>query len=264
MTEHLRLYDYAASGNCYKVRLLLAQLERRYERIAIDIFDGDTLTDEFAQINPLRSTPVLQIGDTRYLIESNAILAYLAEGTVFMPRDPADRAGIVRWLIYEQTDVMPAIGGLRFRLLTGRFSSTDAEGAPAPSERRSRAPDPRGRTRAKRLPGCRALFNRRHSSFRLHPRRARGRLRPATMARRAELDRACLGPTALPERSRPRTRPTHDLEQAARSTVDTAASIAHLAPSPTHLGLRTRPGDPPLLALLSPLSTQASPARLPG
>ena len=35
----LRLYDYVASANCYKVRLLLAQLERSYERIPIDIFD---------------------------------------------------------------------------------------------------------------------------------------------------------------------------------------------------------------------------------
>ncbi|HEX9380316.1 MAG TPA: glutathione S-transferase N-terminal domain-containing protein, partial [Gaiellaceae bacterium] len=77
----LRLYDYAASANCYKVRLLLAQLGRPYERIPIDIFDGDTLTDEYARINPFRSTPVLQIGPDRYLLESNAILVYLADGT---------------------------------------------------------------------------------------------------------------------------------------------------------------------------------------
>ena len=70
----LRLYDYAASGNCYKVRLLLAQLERPYERVPVDIFGGDTLTDEFGKINPFRSTPVLQIAPDRYLIESNAIL----------------------------------------------------------------------------------------------------------------------------------------------------------------------------------------------
>jgi hypothetical protein len=28
----LKLYDYAASGNCYKVRLLVAQMGRPYER----------------------------------------------------------------------------------------------------------------------------------------------------------------------------------------------------------------------------------------
>ena len=54
MTD-LRLYDYAASGNCYKARLLLAQLDRPYERVPVDIFAGETLTDEYAQINPART-----------------------------------------------------------------------------------------------------------------------------------------------------------------------------------------------------------------
>jgi glutathione S-transferase len=117
----LRLYDYIASANCYKVRLLLAQLGRDYERIAVDIFDGDTLTGEFAELNPLRSTPVLQLEDGRTLIESNAILWYLAAGTLLLPEDPLEQAEICRWLIYEQSDVMPMIGGLRFRLVTGRI-----------------------------------------------------------------------------------------------------------------------------------------------
>lgn len=34
----LRLHDYEASGNCYKVRLLLAHLGREYERVPVDIF----------------------------------------------------------------------------------------------------------------------------------------------------------------------------------------------------------------------------------
>jgi len=123
----LRLYDYAASANCYKVRLLLAQLGRPYERIPIDIFDGDTLTDEYARINPFRSTPVLQIGPDRYLLESNAILVYLADGTLLLPSDSAERSEIVRWLIYEQTDIVPATGGLRFRLQTGRLGADDPE-----------------------------------------------------------------------------------------------------------------------------------------
>ena len=56
----LRLYDYTASANCLKPRILLAQLDRPYERVPIDIFDGDTLTDEYLEINPARSTPVLE------------------------------------------------------------------------------------------------------------------------------------------------------------------------------------------------------------
>jgi glutathione S-transferase len=118
----MRLYDYAASANCYKARLLLAQLGREYERVPIDIFGGDTLTCEFHDINPARSTPVLETDDGRFLHESNAILWYLADGTPFLPDDAFERAHVLKWLILEQTDVMPGIGGLRFRLLTGRLA----------------------------------------------------------------------------------------------------------------------------------------------
>ena len=77
----MRLYDYPASCNCYKARLLLAQLGRSYERVPIDIFNGETLSDEYARINPMRTTPVLETGDGRHLPESNAILLLLARGT---------------------------------------------------------------------------------------------------------------------------------------------------------------------------------------
>jgi glutathione S-transferase len=123
----VRLYDYPASCNCYKVRLLLAQLELPYERVPIDIFDGDTLTDEYAAMNPMRTTPVLETDDGHFLPESNAILFYLAQGTPFLPDDPFERAEVVRWLIYEQTDVIPRMGGLRFRLLVGRLTPEDPD-----------------------------------------------------------------------------------------------------------------------------------------
>jgi glutathione S-transferase len=123
----LRLFDYSASGNCYKVRLLLAQRGLPYERVPVDIFAGDTLTEAFSRMNPFRSTPVLQIGSGRYLIESNAILMYLADGTPYLPRESVEQSEVVRWLIYEQTDVVPAIGGLRFRLQTGRLAPDDPD-----------------------------------------------------------------------------------------------------------------------------------------
>src|SRR5438034_9670324 len=116
----MRLYDYDASANCYKARLLLAQLGQPYERVPIDIFGGDTLTDDFAAKNPARNTPVLETDDGRYLQESNAILVYLAGGTPLLPEDPFEAAQAMRWLLYEQADIVPTIGGLRFRLLAGR------------------------------------------------------------------------------------------------------------------------------------------------
>jgi glutathione S-transferase len=123
----LRLYDYSASCNCLKVRILLGQLGLAYERVEVDIFDGDTLTDAFRAINPARSTPVLETAAGRYLQESNAILWYLADGSEYLPRDAYDRAQVLRWLIIEQTDVVPAIGGLRFRLATGRLRADDPD-----------------------------------------------------------------------------------------------------------------------------------------
>jgi glutathione S-transferase len=117
----LRLHDYAASANCYKVRLLLAQLGRDYERVPVDIFAGDTLTDEYARLNPQRQTPVLERDGAEPLTESGAILVHLAEGTEYLPTDPNERAQAMKWLFFEQTEVIQGIAALRFRLITQRF-----------------------------------------------------------------------------------------------------------------------------------------------
>ncbi|WCB94263.1 Disulfide-bond oxidoreductase YfcG [Baekduia alba] len=122
----MRLYDYAASCNAYKVRLLIAQLGLDVERVEVDIFAGETLTEAFGALNPARTVPVLEHDDGRVLPESGAILWHLAEGTPLLPADPWTRAQILRWLLWEQADFLPAIGGLRFRLLTGRWAAGDA------------------------------------------------------------------------------------------------------------------------------------------
>jgi glutathione S-transferase len=123
----MKLYDYAASCNCYKVRLLLANLGRDYERVPVDIFNGETLTEEFVRMNPARTTPVLETDDGRYLQESNAILLYLAGGMPLVPEEPFESAQAMRWLLYEQADIVPMIGGLRFRLLAGRLTPDDPD-----------------------------------------------------------------------------------------------------------------------------------------
>src|SRR4051794_12709244 len=98
----MRLYDYDASGNCFKVRLLLGVLGRPYERVPVDIFAGDTLTAEYLAINPVRETPVLELDDGSLISQSSAILWYLAEGTPFLPVGRLERAQVVQWLAFEQ------------------------------------------------------------------------------------------------------------------------------------------------------------------
>ena len=117
----MRLYDYAASGNCLKVRLLLS-LQGRDDvtLVETDIFAGATLGEAYAAVNPVREVPVLELDDGHCLTESNAILWYLAEGTDWLPSDAYGRASVVRWCSFEQERVMVGIGGARFRKLTGR------------------------------------------------------------------------------------------------------------------------------------------------
>ncbi len=121
----MRLYDYAASGNCYKARLLLALLGRPYERVPVDLFAGDTLTDAYAALNPVRETPVLELDDNTVITQSPAILWFLAEDTPLLPETALGRAQVVQWLAFEQERVMGGIGGARFRLITGRATAEE-------------------------------------------------------------------------------------------------------------------------------------------
>lgn len=110
----LRLYDYGKSGNCYKVRLLLSQLEKPFERVHLDILKGDTRTPEFLAKNPNHRVPVVEWPDGRRLAESDAILWHLAEGTSFLPGDPWERAQVLQWLFFEQYNHEPNIAVVRF------------------------------------------------------------------------------------------------------------------------------------------------------
>ena len=78
----LRLHDFAASANCFKVRMLLSQLRIPYERVPVDIFAGDTQTDSFLTRNPAGRTPLLELDDERssYSAPSSAIPLPLGAG----------------------------------------------------------------------------------------------------------------------------------------------------------------------------------------
>src|SRR6185369_18012904 len=69
-----KLYSMRRSGNCYKVRLGLAQLDIAHELIEIDILQGETRTPEFLKMNPSGHVPLLEITPGSYIAESNAIL----------------------------------------------------------------------------------------------------------------------------------------------------------------------------------------------
>jgi glutathione S-transferase len=108
------LYNSAVSGNCYKVRLLLAHLGVPYETREVDVVDRTQKRDELAGLSPSRRVPTMVLDDGRPLAESNAILLYFGEGTRFVPADAYDRAQMHQWMFWEQYDHEPAIAVLRF------------------------------------------------------------------------------------------------------------------------------------------------------
>lgn len=116
----MRLYTYRGSANGYKVELLLSLLARRYDRVEISIFAGESRTPEFLAKNPAGHVPVLELDDGTCLPESNAILWHLARGTQFMPARELDQDRVLAWLMFEQSDIEPVIGSARFWIQTGR------------------------------------------------------------------------------------------------------------------------------------------------
>ena len=114
-----RLYDFLPSGNGYKIRLLLTQLELAFERVEMNILAGETRTPEFLAKNANGRIPVLEVADNQFLAESNAILLYLSEGTGFLPTDPWLKAQVWQWLFFEQYSHEPFIATSRFWLTYG-------------------------------------------------------------------------------------------------------------------------------------------------
>lgn len=122
----LTLHDYLPSQNGWKARVLLGLLKIPYESRMVSIFEGESHTDAFLKLNPAGAVPVLELDDGRAIAESNAILTYVAEGTPLLPADFYRRAKIMQWLFFEQYNVEPVIGSLRYWTLTGRLERNQA------------------------------------------------------------------------------------------------------------------------------------------
>jgi glutathione S-transferase len=110
------LYNSQVSGNCYKVRLLLAHLGIPYRREELSVVDRSNRDDVLGSLNPALRIPTLVLDDGRALAESGAILWYFGEGTRFVPADAYERAQVLQWMFFEQYDHEPALAVTRFWL----------------------------------------------------------------------------------------------------------------------------------------------------
>ncbi|WP_199171551.1 MULTISPECIES: glutathione S-transferase family protein [Luteimonas] len=113
----MTLYGNSWSGNCHKVRLLLAQLGQDCRWIEVDSPGGATRTPAFLALNPNGRVPVLVREDGDVLVESNAMLVWLADNAPssgLMPQAPWPRAQALSWMFFEQYSHEPCIAVARF------------------------------------------------------------------------------------------------------------------------------------------------------
>ena len=110
----LKIYGDIQSGNCYKVKLVLALLGIEHEWQHVDILKGDTKQADFLALNPNGKIPLAQWPDNRVLAESNAIIHYLASGSHLIPEDPFVHAQMLSWQFFEQYSHEPYIAVARF------------------------------------------------------------------------------------------------------------------------------------------------------
>ncbi len=121
------LYNSQVSGNCYKVRLLLAHLGLPYERHEVDVVDRSSRPQLLGGKNPALRVPTLVLDDGRPLAESGAILWYFGEGTRFVPGDRYERAQVLQWMFFEQYEHEPAIAVVRFLVAYAKTADEHAE-----------------------------------------------------------------------------------------------------------------------------------------
>ncbi len=127
----ITLYDYELSGNCYKVRLMLAALGLSWRRHEVDFYPGrEHKSDWFLEINPLGQLPVLD--DDGFIVrDAQAILVYLAArydtlGRWYPCGDPRTLATIAMWLGVAE-GLTATVGAARLHLTM--FHATDLAAA---------------------------------------------------------------------------------------------------------------------------------------
>jgi glutathione S-transferase len=108
------LYDNPASGNCYKVRLLLSLLGVGFERRQLSVVDHSDRAEVLGGLSPSLNVPTVVLEDGRPLAESNAILWYFADGSRYLPNDSYGRAQVLQWMFFEQYKHEPGIAVVRF------------------------------------------------------------------------------------------------------------------------------------------------------
>lgn len=125
----MKLYMSAASGNAYKVRVLISLLKLPCEQITVDLANKEQKKPEFLKLNPRGEVPVIEDNGT-VIWDSAACLVYLARkygGEQWLPGDPAGMAEVQQWLALAATEVQIGLQYTRRGIKQGRWVAGDLE-----------------------------------------------------------------------------------------------------------------------------------------
>jgi len=124
----MKLYDFAFSPNCRKVRAVAYELGVTLESVHVDLVRGEARMPSFLGLNPNGRVPVLVDGDF-VLWESTAIMRYLAtqQGGALVPATAQEQAEVDRWLAWQLAHLGPAMSKVAFERVVKKLTG---QGAP--------------------------------------------------------------------------------------------------------------------------------------
>ncbi len=102
---------YFPSPNCLKVMIALLEFECEYTEVLVDLVAGQQLSADFAGLNFNHKVPVLVLADGQTMVESGAILEFLAEQhQQFLALEWNERWLIKQWLYWQMAGLGPSAG----------------------------------------------------------------------------------------------------------------------------------------------------------
>lgn len=124
----MKLYTFHLSGNSRKVMMTLEELGLDHEKVVVDLMSRAQRSPDYLALNPNGRVPTLVDGDL-VLWESSAIMLYLAEKRPqagLIPANPAARATMYQWLVWQPGTFNPPMQELNQQLRIADESARDA------------------------------------------------------------------------------------------------------------------------------------------
>ena len=125
----MKLYLLGASGNAYKVRILLSLLNVPYEKVVLNSEKKENRQPAYLKLNPRGEVPVID-DDGTVIWDSAACLAYVARkhgGEKWLPSAPGEMAAVMQWVALAASEIQFGLQYGRRGVRQGRWTAGTLE-----------------------------------------------------------------------------------------------------------------------------------------